>query len=235
MSPASTSKLRSSTSISGSGVISNRNGIFTTWTPASSEIVTSPTGCPVSPLALQVTLTGAEPAELARELGDGLHAPGGITFLPYLSGERTPHNDAAIRGVFAGLAHQSGRAELTQAVLEGVAFGLLNSADLEYKAVITTTLALVALAGIAIYARQLRMHERLARLGLACILGGAIGNLIDRARQGYVLDFVDVYWKSWHFWAFNVADAAIFGGVAVLVLFARTPDRDKAPEPRNRT
>lgn len=99
---------------------------------------------------------------------------------------------------------------------EGVAFGLLNSADLEYKAVITTTLALVALAGIAIYARQLRMHERLARLGLACILGGAVGNLIDRARQGYVLDFVDVYWKSWHFWAFNVADAAITVG-AVLV------------------
>jgi signal peptidase II len=91
----------------------------------------------------------------------------------------------------------------------GVAFGLLNSSTLAYKTAITTTLALVALAGIAMYARQLRSHERVARLGLACILGGAVGNLIDRARQGFVLDFVDVYWNSWHFWAFNVADAAI--------------------------
>ena len=101
---------------------------------------------------------------------------------------------------------------------EGVAFGLLNSSQLPYKAAITTTLALVALAGIAMYARQLRSHERVARLGLACILGGAVGNLIDRARQGFVLDFVDVYWNSWHFWAFNVADAAItIGAVLVFV------------------
>jgi len=73
-----------------------------------------------------------------------------------------------------------------------------------------------ALLGIALYARRLQAHERIARLGLACILGGALGNLIDRVRQGYVLDFVDVYWGTWHFWAFNVADASISIG-AVLV------------------
>ena len=62
------------------------------------------------------------------------------------------------------------------------------------------------------------MSGRVARLGLACILGGAVGNLIDRVRQGYVLDFVDVYWKAWHFWAFNVADAAItIGAILVFV------------------
>jgi len=99
---------------------------------------------------------------------------------------------------------------------EGVAFGLLNNADLPFKAVITTTLAVAALLGIGLYARQLQPHERIARLGLACILGGAIGNLIDRVRQGYVLDFVDIYWNSWHFWAFNVADASITIG-AILV------------------
>src|SRR5688572_5838372 len=99
---------------------------------------------------------------------------------------------------------------------EGVAFGLLNSTDLPYKTAITTVLAVAALAGIALYARHLRDREWVARLGLACILGGAVGNLIDRVRQGYVLDFVDVYWKSWHFWAFNVADAAITTG-AILV------------------
>ena len=54
--------------------------------------------------------------------------------------------------------------------------------------------------------------------GLALILGGAIGNLIDRARLGYVVDFVDVYWRDWHFWAFNVADAAIsVGAVCVFI------------------
>jgi signal peptidase II len=99
---------------------------------------------------------------------------------------------------------------------EGVAFGLLNNADLPFKAVITTTLAVAALLGIGLYARQLQPHERIARLGLACILGGAIGNLIDRVRQGYVLDFVDIYWNSWHFWAFNIADASITIG-AILV------------------
>jgi signal peptidase II len=60
--------------------------------------------------------------------------------------------------------------------------------------------------------------ERLARLGVACILGGAIGNLIDRATVGYVLDFVDASWQGWHFWAFNVADAAISIGVILMIL-----------------
>ena len=53
------------------------------------------------------------------------------------------------------------------------------------------------------------------RSALALILGGAAGNLIDRVASGYVVDFVDVYWRGWHFWAFNVADAAITVGVAL--------------------
>jgi xylulokinase len=69
-------------------------------------------------------ITGRPAAELTAELGEALQAPSGVTFLPYLSGERTPHNDAAIRGAFTGLSHQSGRAALTQAVLEGVAFAV---------------------------------------------------------------------------------------------------------------
>ena len=54
--------------------------------------------------------------------------------------------------------------------------------------------------------------------GLALIIGGAAGNLIDRLSAGYVVDFVDVYWRDWHFWAFNVADAAITVGVALMIL-----------------
>ncbi len=67
-------------------------------------------------------IASRQPAELTGELGDQLRAPSGVTFLPYLSGERTPLNDSSIRGSFHGLEHASDRAALTQAVLEGVAF-----------------------------------------------------------------------------------------------------------------
>ena len=50
------------------------------------------------------------------------------------------------------------------------------------------------------------------------MFGGATGNLIDRVTAGYVVDFVDVYWRGWHFWAFNVADAAITVGACLLIL-----------------
>jgi signal peptidase II len=99
----------------------------------------------------------------------------------------------------------------------GAAFGLLNAADFPYKSAVMIGIATLALVAISIYARQLGAHERLSRYGLALILGGAFGNLIDRAIAGYVVDFVDVYWGEAHFWAFNVADAAITLG-AILVL-----------------
>jgi len=98
----------------------------------------------------------------------------------------------------------------------GVAFGFLNNLDGAYQKIVTTVLALGALVGIAYYARHVRPGEWLARLGLSVILGGALGNLIDRVRLGYVTDFVDAYWGTWHFWAFNVADASITIG-AILV------------------
>ncbi len=125
---------------------------------------------------------------------------------------------SASLGLYDSTTVIPGLLDLVHVRNEGVAFGLLNSTDLPYKTAITTLLAVTALAGIALYARQLQSREWVARLGLACILGGAVGNLIDRVRQGYVLDFVDVYWKSWHFWAFNVADAAItIGAILVFV------------------
>ena len=99
----------------------------------------------------------------------------------------------------------------------GAAFGLLNAADFPYKPAVMIGIAAIALVAIAAYGAQLGFHERLARFGLSLILGGAFGNLIDRAVVGYVVDFVDVYWGNSHFWAFNVADAAITIG-AILVL-----------------
>ena len=107
---------------------------------------------------------------------------------------------------------------LTHVRNSGVAFGILNSAEFAFKPALMAIFALGALVGVGLYATQLPLGHRWARAGLALILGGAAGNLLDRARQGYVVDFVDVYWRSWHFWAFNVADAAITVGVAILIV-----------------
>ena len=90
-------------------------------------------------------VTGRTAGDLADALGTELKAPAGVTFLPYLSGERTPHNDAKIRGVFAGLGHESGQPALTQAVLEGVAFALRD--NLEALKAAGTTLARVTAIG----------------------------------------------------------------------------------------
>ncbi|MBM42998.1 MAG: signal peptidase II [Acidobacteria bacterium] len=100
----------------------------------------------------------------------------------------------------------------------GAAFGFLNSADMANKQLLMTAIALVALGAISLYASQVGTRETLARAGLALILGGALGNLVDRASVGYVVDFVDVYWRSYHFWAFNVADSAITVGASLLIL-----------------
>lgn len=72
-------------------------------------------------------ICGMDAAALDAEIGTTVQAPGAVTFLPYLSGERTPHNDARIRGVFAGLGHEADRPALTRAVMEGVAFALADN------------------------------------------------------------------------------------------------------------
>jgi signal peptidase II len=108
--------------------------------------------------------------------------------------------------------------DLTHVQNTGAAFGILNAADFPYKPAVMIGIAAIALVAIAAYGTQLGFHERLARFGLSLILGGAFGNLIDRAVSGYVVDFVDVYWGTSHFWAFNVADAAITVGAIHVLL-----------------
>ena len=100
----------------------------------------------------------------------------------------------------------------------GAAFGLLNAVDIPFKPLLMTAIALAALVAIGVFAVRTSPTEPLARLGLALVFGGATGNLIDRVTAGYVVDFVDVYWRGWHFWAFNVADAAITVGACLLIL-----------------
>ena len=79
------------------------------------------------------------------------------------------------------------------------------------------------------FAASLPEMHRLARLGVALVVGGAAGNLIDRLWLGYVVDFVDVYWRGWHFWAFNVADSAISIGMALIILDQMGVGRRRVP------
>ena len=90
--------------------------------------------------------------------------------------------------------------------------------DIPFKPVLMTAIAGAALLGIAIYSMQTATQHPLSQIGLALVMGGAVGNLIDRVTVGYVVDFVDVYWGGWHFWAFNVADASISVGATLLIL-----------------
>lgn len=117
---------------------------------------------------------------------------------------------------------------LTHVRNTGAAFGMLNTVEFAFKPLVMVGIALIALGAVATYARALPPDQRLARLGIAMILAGAVGNLIDRATTGFVVDFVDVYWRGVHFWAFNVADSAITVGVALMLLDAMGVGR--APE-----
>ena len=100
----------------------------------------------------------------------------------------------------------------------GAAFGFLSDAKLPYQPELLSVLSFAALVAITYYFVRLPATARFPRLALALVLGGAVGNLIDRVRLGYVVDFLHVYWRS-HAWPdFNVADSAITVGVVLLIL-----------------
>ena len=71
---------------------------------------------------------------------------------------------------------------------------------------------------IAVWMIRLKSNEKLLALSLSLILGGALGNLIDRAFQGYVVDFLLLYYDDWYFPAFNVADSSVSVGAALMIL-----------------
>jgi signal peptidase II len=108
--------------------------------------------------------------------------------------------------------------DLTRVHNTGAAYGFLDNVDFPFKTLLLIVVATAALVGLAIYSLSLEPGQALTRLGLTLVIGGAAGNLIDRLATGYVLDFFDVYRGNWHFWAFNVADAAITIGVALMIL-----------------
>jgi signal peptidase II len=111
----------------------------------------------------------------------------------------------------------------------GAAFGIFSDWDLPYQTLVLAALSLAALVAIAVYFARLPAAARLPRVALALVLGGALGNLLDRLRLGYVVDFVHVYWRQYQWPDFNVADSAITVGVTLLVLdILRSPGSSPA-------
>jgi len=107
----------------------------------------------------------------------------------------------------------------------GAAFGIGANTDSAIVPLLLNLGAIGVFFVVVAYAFRAAVTDRMLQTGLHLILGGAIGNLIDRFRLHYVVDFVDVFVKSHHWPAFNVADSAICIGIALLFLdMRRKPD-----------
>lgn len=117
-----------------------------------------------------------------------------------------PHQYEAVTSFF----------NLTLAFNQGAAFSFLADAggwQRWFFVALSSTISLV----LALWLTRLKTSERLLGIALSLVLGGAVGNLIDRVRFGYVVDFLDFHWHEMHWPAFNLADSAIFLGVALLI------------------
>lgn len=106
---------------------------------------------------------------------------------------------------------------LTLKYNSGAAFGFLSDAG-GWQIYVLLFITLAVVAGLFVWLFRASRREILLRASLILIIGGAIGNLIDRVRFTYVIDFFDFHIKSWHFATFNVADAAISCGVVLLII-----------------
>jgi len=106
----------------------------------------------------------------------------------------------------------------------GALFGLFRDQAILFAAGSIAVIGLI----VWFHPRAVVSHGALATLALGLLLGGAIGNLIDRVRLGYVIDFVDIGIGGWRFYTFNVADAAISTSLLLMVLMAFLPGRRPA-------
>jgi len=111
----------------------------------------------------------------------------------------------------------------------GAAFSFLSDAS-GWQRWFFSVLAVAISALLAAWLARLPRGDWRQALPFALIIGGALGNLVDRLRFGYVVDFIDVYRGDWHWPAFNVADSAISVGAVLLVLFSFRGNRSPAPD-----
>ena len=128
---------------------------------------------------------GVEAAALTSELGDHPTLPTGMTFLPYLSGERTPHNEARAMGTFTGLSHRDDRRSMTAAILIGVAFALRDSL-LALDAAGTKVERVIAVGGGSQSRTWLQTIANALQIPVDCPAGGDFGAALGAARLGLV-------------------------------------------------
>lgn len=121
--------------------------------------------------------------------------------------------------------------DLTYVQNSGAAFGLFASVDSSVKAIVLNSVAVIVFLVVSLYALRSSHRSVRLQLGFALILGGAVGNLMDRVRFGYVVDFLDFSISGHHWPAFNVADAAICVGVGLLFLDMLRGDEEASTPP----
>jgi len=124
---------------------------------------------------------------------------------------------------------------LTLVTNRGALFGLLHDLPDPYRSSLFTLVPLLAIWLIVSFQARTTLQDTLAHAGLALILGGAIGNLIDRVRLGHVIDFLDVFIGEHHWPAFNAADSSICVGVSLLILDLLIHGRRRRESPSART
>ena len=108
--------------------------------------------------------------------------------------------------------------DLTYVRNTGAAFGFLAESHPEFRVPFFLIMPILALVAIAYVLKKTLDHERRMAIALVMIISGALGNLIDRARFGFVVDFLYFHWQEHYFPAFNVADSAICVGVGLMLL-----------------
>jgi signal peptidase II len=104
----------------------------------------------------------------------------------------------------------------------GISFGIFSNQG-GYSVIILSTLAILIVFFLAVW--LMKAENKKLIIGLMCIIGGAIGNIIDRVYHGAVIDFLDFHIKSYHWPAFNLADSCIFIGATLIILDSLFPDK----------
>lgn len=112
----------------------------------------------------------------------------------------------------------------------GAAFGMLSDMPLLWRQIFFISVAMLALISLIIMQRKMGKESSWYTVSFSLIAGGAVGNVIDRVLYGSVVDFLDVYVKNYHWPAFNVADSAIFVGVAIFLLMQVFEGEEKQEE-----
>lgn len=113
----------------------------------------------------------------------------------------------------------------------GAAFGFLSESHPVFREIFFLSMPPIALLIILALLRTVKENDNLQICALSMIFGGAIGNYIDRLRFGYVIDFLDFYYKKYSWPAFNVADMAIVSGVSLLIFLMFVVERNRKDQP----